>query len=352
MNKFNNALNKFILPVAAIVLLSSYNFIAGLVGVALYIVFLLFINRASFYTYIGRIKYADNKLSEALAWYERAYATGKTKPKTSGSYAYLLLKNGMLDKAEKILNGLMNLKLQKDEVLYIKSNLALVLWKKGDLDAAIAMLEDILPDFRNSTIYGSLGTLVILKGEMEKAIAINAEAYEFNSSNTIIMDNLANAYYLNGQYRESEDIYDKLMEKNPTFPEAYYNYGLLLLSTGRAKKAVEMFTKADGFVISYLGTVSKEEIAEKLKEAKRKVENESDDLDYYGEDEDDSDLDELLDDEDGFEDEDDFEDDSDDDSDDEVDSEAEAGYENEAKADEDNSIETANNNPKEADKSE
>ncbi len=267
---FKNVLNKFILPVLAIILLSTYSPWAGLIGVLAYILYIIYSNRASIYTYIGRVKYSDGKLTEALALYEKAYSTGKTRPKTSGSYAYLLLKNGNVEKAETILNGLMNQKLLKDEVQYIKSNLALVLWKKGDLNSAITMLEEVLPEFRNSTIYGSLGTLLILNGDIEKALLLNTEAYEFNDGNTIIMDNLANTYYMDGQYEKSAEIYEKLMEKKPTFPEAFYNYGLLLLKTGSAQKAEEMFNKALGFTITFLGTITREEIEEKLQEAKSK----------------------------------------------------------------------------------
>ncbi len=43
-----------------------------------------------------------------------------------------------------------------------------------------------------------------LSGDYEKALAFNKEAYDYNSDDNIIVDNLADTYSLMGEYKEAE----------------------------------------------------------------------------------------------------------------------------------------------------
>lgn len=56
------------------------------------------------------------------------------------------------------------------------------------------------------------------------------------------------------------------MEKNPSFPEAYYHYSLLLLKKGEKEKAFETVKKALDYKITFLSGVTKAEIEEKIRE--------------------------------------------------------------------------------------
>lgn len=269
--KIINFLVKFVIPVIVIIILFSYNILLGLAALVLAIAFLFFRSRASLFAQIGSLKYSTGNLEEAINWFAKAYGTGKAKPSTISSYAYLLLKTGKLEESESILNKLISSHPDKDSEMLAKSNLALAYWKKGCLDDAIELLETVIKDYKTSTIYGSLGYLLILKADYEKALQFNLEAYEYNESNTVILDNLGQVYYLTGQYEKSAEIYEKLLSKNPTFPEAYYNYGLLLLDTDQAEKACEMLEKALNYKLSFLSTIKKEDIEQKLEETRQKL---------------------------------------------------------------------------------
>lgn len=271
--KIINFIVKFILPVIVIMILYFYNKIIGLTTLLLAIIYLFYNIRASVFANIGFRKYSKGNLEEATKWFERAFATGKAKPATTTSYAYLLLKTGRLEESEAILNKLISSRPGKDNEMFAKSNLALVLWKNGSLDEAITMLEEVIIDYRNSTIYGSLGYLLILKGDLEKALQFNLEAYEYNESNVVILDNLGQVYHLTGQYEKATEIFEKLLLKNPSFPEAYYNYGLLLLDTNQTEKATEMMEKSLNYThkLSFLSTVKIEDIENKLKDVRLKL---------------------------------------------------------------------------------
>ena len=270
-SKLLKFLVKFVLPVIVLIILFSYNVLIGLAAMLLAIAFLLYKGRASLFANIGSMKYSRGNLEEAVNWFAKAYGTGKAKPSTTSSYAYLLLKNGKLDESETILNKLIGSHPDKDSEMLAKSNLALVYWKKGCLDDAISLLETVINDYKTSTIYGSLGYLLILKGDLEKALQFNLEAYEYNESNTVIMDNMGQIYHLTGQHEKSAEIYEKLLTKNPSFPEAYYNYGLLLMDTDQLEKACEMLKKALNYKHSFLSTIKREDIEKKLEEARQKL---------------------------------------------------------------------------------
>ena len=82
---------------------------------------------------------------------------------------------------------------------------------------------------------------------------------------------MGQVYHLTGQHEKSAEIYEKLLTKNPSFPEAYYNYGLLLMDTDQLEKACEMLKKAMNYKHSFLSTIKREDIEKKLEEARQKL---------------------------------------------------------------------------------
>ncbi|MCX7921158.1 MAG: tetratricopeptide repeat protein [Clostridia bacterium] len=266
MKIIKTVLLKGLIPITIILIDFNYNFYIGMLAFFLYIGFLLYTGRAGLFTMVAQRKYSKRDMNGAVVWLKKAYDSGKAKPKTIISYAYLLLKIGRTGEADKVLSELLEKDLKDDDKMLIKSNMALVLWKKGKLDEAIAMLEELHRQVKNTTIYGSLGCLLILKGNLDRALKFNLEAYAYNSSNNIIMDNLGNTYYLREEYDKAQEIYQKLMEANPAFPEAYYNYGLVLLRRNESQKALDSFKKALKYQVSFLNTVTSEEIQQRIKE--------------------------------------------------------------------------------------
>ena len=260
------ALVGFIMPVVVIVLAGMFNLLLGLAAFLIYIVALLYVSRVSIYTILGSRNYSLGKIDLAIKWFSKAHNTNKAGVRPSVSYAYILLKNADLAKAEEILQKVLKDNPNSKEIPYTKSILALALWKKGDLDAATTMLEEVMETYKTTSVYGSLGYLLILKGDLEKALQFNLEAYEYNSTDKIILDNLGQNYYLMGMYDKSREIYEPLVEKAPTFPEPYYNYGLLLDKLGETETALDMMRKALGCKFSYLSSISREEVETKIQE--------------------------------------------------------------------------------------
>lgn len=257
---------KYILPVLIIIVIFTANTTAGVAALLVFLGYRLYKGRATLCTFMGSVKYSRGATEEALKWFKRGYETQKSGPKSVISYAYLLLKTGRPDKAGTVLDGLLEKKPGREDELYAKSNLALVYWKKGDLDLAVSTLQEVIADYKTSSVYGSLGYLLILKGDLDKALEFNLEAYDFNSTNAVILDNLGQNYYLKGMYDKSLETYETLIGKNPTFPEAWYNYALVLLKLGHNEKAAEMLKKALNSKFSYLSDITRDMVETKLNE--------------------------------------------------------------------------------------
>ncbi len=219
--------------------------------------------------YNGRANNAfrNGNIPETLSWLEKSYKTGCAKPKVVTTYGYMLLKYGHLEEAKKILKEQLEASgLSNSDYYNARSNYALVLWKQDQLDKAVEMFEDTIKNFKNTNIYGSLGYLYILQGDLEKALKFNLEAYEYNSTGGVILDNLGQTYYLMGDYENGEKTFSALMAVNPKFPEAYYDYALLHEKTGNREKCIEMLKNALKYETNYLSAITSEDIQKKLDE--------------------------------------------------------------------------------------
>lgn len=232
------------------------------VGLAFVVIFgiLYIVFRAQIMFLKGNAKYNANDKQGAFQMYEKAYLTGRLKPQNSLLYAYLLLRNGNTEKSDKLLDEISKKYkrvLSDNEKLNIKINKALIKWKMGNLKDAISDAKELYDDgVKNTSLYGVLGYWYILDKKYEDALKINEEAYEYNSSDLIISDNLAQNYFLVGNKENSEAMYKEIMEKNPDFIEPYYNYGMLVLSNGDKEKAKEYFEKALLMEEKFLSTVT------------------------------------------------------------------------------------------------
>ncbi len=225
-----------------------------LIGVALFLYF-----KAPIYTLIGRHKYFKDH-DEGFKWLKKAYETGKMSPQQALIYAYLLLRDGHLNKAERLITSVVHQKkkeLTEQNLLAADLNMAIVNWKKNDLKGAIEKMEEVYESGYRSTVhYATLGSFYIMNNQIERAEEFCKEAIEFNSSDASIRDNLGLLYIEKGDYEKAEDIYASLFaDTEPSFIEAYYNYGRVLEQKGDFESAFSYYQKAAGCPEKYLSTV-------------------------------------------------------------------------------------------------
>ena len=260
INKILNVILWIVVPYAIVSTTIHYFGLATgfgvivLIGVALFLYF-----KAPIYTLIGRHKYAADH-DEGFKWLEKAYATGKMSPQQSLIYAYLLLRDGHLGKSERLITSVLHQKrekLTKQNLLAADLNMAIISWKKNDLKGAIEKMEDVYESGYRSTVhYGTLGSFYIMNNQLDRAEEFCLEALDYNSSDASIRDNLGLLYIEKGDYEKAEEVYKSLFaDTEPSFIEAFYNYGRVLEKKGDYEGAFSYYQKAAGCPEKYLSTV-------------------------------------------------------------------------------------------------
>lgn len=233
-----------------------------------YMAFTIWKNLPMFYAVSGSKAYNRGDMEKALRLFKKASESRNTKPNIVSSYGFLLLRNGNMEEAEHYLVKASE-EVDRDPRLKQSTilNLAILRWKQGRFDEAIEMVEKSKEEFKNTGVYQILGYLLMSKGDLEKSLALNTEAHEFNKSDAVIADNLAETYYFLGERDKAEAIYEDISD-TVKFPEALYYYGLILWDKGEWHKANEMFERATKLKASFLSNITDAAIAEKYEEFK------------------------------------------------------------------------------------
>ncbi|TDF98811.1 tetratricopeptide repeat protein [Paenibacillus piri] len=252
-------------PVVILIILFKLGPWYGWAGVAVLAAFVIYWLRGNYFAFQANVRYNKKDLRAAADYYGRAYKTNRN-PGMAVSQAFVLLKLGENEAAESLLEQVMQRKLSRSSEINAKINYSIALWKRGKRAEAIGLMEAIVPNFKNSVVYGNLGLFYLMSNDLDKALAHNLEAYDYNDTDNTILDNLALNYYLLGRYEEAKEIYDKLMEQNPTFAEAYYYYAMTLAQLDEQDAAVKALEQGLSYEPSMITDVTKAMLEAKLRE--------------------------------------------------------------------------------------
>ncbi len=261
----------------AVTVAFSFGIITGIIIVLAGLLTLAFLLRGDILAIIARYTYNKDH-GKGFLWYERAMKISNLKPLHKLVYAYLLIRDGVLDKSEQIITKTLFIdrdRLNDNLISGAHINLSIIKWKRGNLSEAIEEIEEVYESgFRSTVMYGTLGCYYILNNQRTKGLEFSKEAYEYNSTDKIIRDNLAYNYYLCGNIRTASDMYDELVAEEPTFIEPYYNYGMVLEDQGEYEKAMDNYKKALKMPVKFLSTVSHEDVKGAIERLNAKLEAE------------------------------------------------------------------------------
>ena len=95
----------------------------------------------TYYAINGNKAFEIGDEDRAREWYKKACETGRANVKLKSSYAYVLLRTGYADEAEKVLDPIIRVKgLAPEKKNLAKQQRCMVYYKQGRLDEAIECL--------------------------------------------------------------------------------------------------------------------------------------------------------------------------------------------------------------------
>ena len=253
----------FLLFVAVIYLVIKafqFNIIAGVIATILVLLYGYFKWYTDYCVMKARAVYSKDP-KKALAIFERGYKHRMNIGQLE-VYAYYLLREGEVEKSEAIYKKILSQNLRPELRLKVRANYAVLLLKTGRIDEAVEELEEITLNYINTTTYGTLGYLYLLKNNRKKAESFNKEAYDYNSSDPVILDNCVQLYIKLGRFSEAKKYADELIEKKPYFAEGYYDSAYVYMKLGDYDKALDLIEKAKICRITFMSNISEEDILE------------------------------------------------------------------------------------------
>jgi tetratricopeptide (TPR) repeat protein len=147
--------------------------------------------------------------------------------------------------------------LKEAERRLVETYRSIVLWKRGRLDEAVALLEALLVSgYQTATLYGNLGYFLILQGDLDRAERFCLQACEWDPGK-VILDNLASVYREKQEWEKASEVYRRLLELDPKFPEAWFGAGWAAFKTGDSVEAKRRWERALELPFHSLTTVER-----------------------------------------------------------------------------------------------
>ncbi len=219
------------------------------------------------------LKQQKGDIDEAMRQYAALYQEGVIQAAYILPYTVLLLRKGgednyalvreMLKKAEKA----PDMTAERRQQLHL--NYAVASWKLGEMDKAISLLEASHRKAPCGNTYGALGFLYVEKGDVDKALAYNLEALDYDDEDPITLDNLAQTYYrLVGDKEKAKVYFEKAHAIKPGQIDTLYFLSRYDLDAGDTKAAIEKLETALEGRFSPLNYVTKEQLESELAQLK------------------------------------------------------------------------------------
>lgn len=122
---------------------------------------------------------------------------------------------------------------------------AIEFFNKKDYDKSKALYEEILKiNPKSSNIYGNLGVIYKIKGDINSAIKCYIEAIKLNPKNLLVYNNLGNAFKEIKNYKMALQVYMDALKINPKDFNMFNNLGIVFELIGDSNKAIEAYKQA------------------------------------------------------------------------------------------------------------
>ncbi len=220
----------------------------------------------------GYLKMAKGKWSEAEPHLAFAYENGTKKPAYLTAYGALLMQKRDYTKCLEVYERAIKHTPEKSGYLpAIKCSIITCKYKLGEIDNAIEQVKELYDEYRSSTVYMLYGYLLMKSGNLEKALEINLEGYDYDQQDAAICDNLGQNYYLMEDYETAKKYFDKALRIKYNMVDSCYFLADIFLMEEHYQKAFDLLEEAMEAPFSALTTVTKEQIKEKFDFCEKKL---------------------------------------------------------------------------------
>lgn len=269
----NNFLNFVMIALVIVLLFKLAGPIVGIIALLVVLGIAIYVYIPTHYAAKGNQAFNSGDFKGAVAWYKKCM---NNRPKVNHriNYAYMLMRVGEFEEAEKVLDYILRFKSVKPELRNsARQHRCMVYYKQGRLDEAIDEAQTAYDDgFTTSVMRATLGFFKLLQNPTaQETFDFCADAYEYDEDNRDIKDNMLLAYYYQGEYGKAKEISDKVMNENPQFVEAYYHGAMIEEKLGNYKLAKEYLEKTENCRWSDMTTVSKDEVKDFIKRLEIKI---------------------------------------------------------------------------------
>ena len=241
-------------------------------GIVLAIVISAVLNMPMFYMLRANSTYKKGKYKEGLALYKKAYKTKRISVDMEIFCGYIFLKEGEKEFAGEVFEKLSSKedKMTPRQKNNFETNKAILIWKNGDVNGAVELLEKVWERENSVTVAGTLGALMLIaarqSGDYSGALEFCEETNEQYTYEKTILANLVEAYYCTNQNEKAIETFRELLDCGCSSPSPYYYGALALLKAGEKDEAEEMLNKALRLRFSHVATITKKSVKEKLAE--------------------------------------------------------------------------------------
>lgn len=258
----NNALSYILFAVIIFILFKFVSPIAGLIVLVLVIAYAIYMYIPTYWASKGNQCFNSGDFKGAVENYKKCM---QHRPKVNHriNYAYMLMRTGDFDEAEKVLDFILRFKSVKPNLKNeARRNRCMVYYKQGRLDEAIEDAKLMFDEgYKTSQLYALLGYFMILDNpNSQETYNFCKEAYEYDADGRDIMDNMVIVMYNKGEYAEAKEIADKSVREFPHSVEACFHSAQVEIKLGNydnAKKRLEQLNECHW---SDMTTVSKDDI--------------------------------------------------------------------------------------------
>lgn len=264
----NNTLSYILLAVIIFLLFKFVSPLIGFIVLALVIAYAIYAYIPTYWASKGNQCFNSGDFDGAVSNYKKCM---QHRPKVNHriNYAYMLMRTGEFDEAEKVLDFILRFKSVKPNLKNeARRNRCMVYYKQGRLDEAIEDAKQMFDEgYKTSQLYAMLGYFMILDNpKAQETYDFCKEAYEYDSDGRDIMDNMVIVMYNKGEYAQAKEIADKSAKEYPNSVEACFHSAQVEAKLGNYDTARERIEQLSQCHWSDMTTVTQADVDELKKE--------------------------------------------------------------------------------------